>query len=274
MRPNAFPRCLSKGGRALVCLVLAATLPVEAQYQWTCRYPNLGYAPYDGRAWEGNHSVKYVSYIPFDHILGPTECWNVPAGWVDTKYKGDPNAIIYGYPPQSWRSSSFFPFRIADGSSGPLLKDRHPTKGYGFGSPINGSTLSGLDEDGVAHDCFVWHNTGWTDNSTWRHEFSVPYSTQGQVRFWGEASNPLEASQAKIAWDMRTVVDISNLDHVTARVNYNHTCFPAHSVSVNNFVVYNYIPPRNDRLYVANCLLFQQDKIIGQQTSSTRVPCN
>lgn len=81
----------------------------------------------------------------------------------------------------------------------------------------------------------------------------------------GTASNPLEAVSAPIAWDMNTLVDYSNLDYVTAKVNYNHTYFPAHIVYGNGIVVYHWEPPRSDVSYVTGCLLFQLGKITGQQ---------
>lgn len=260
--------------RAAVILLVASSL--QAQYQWTCRYPNLGYPPYDGRPWEGTHSVKYFSSIPVDHINGPSAspCFNVPAGLVTKKYKGDPNSVIWGYPPQSWRTSSFFSFRITDGISGPFWRDPMPTRNYGYGSPINGSTLSGLDEDNVRYDCFVWNDVGTADNSSWQYEYTTPSSTQGHVRFYGTGSNPLESPASRIAWDMRTIVDISNLDDIRAKVNYNHTCYPAHAISVNNYVIYHYTPSRHDELYLINCLVLQQDKLVGEQQSTTRVPCN
>lgn len=87
----------------VTCFVQFATFQpgiLQAQYQWWCHYPNLGYAPYDGRAWEGYHNVKYVSYIPADHIDGPTTCRfpplsEFPIAQPSLKYKGDPGAILY-----------------------------------------------------------------------------------------------------------------------------------------------------------------------------------
>lgn len=90
----------------------------------------------------------------------------------------------------------------------------------------------------------------------------------GQVHYSGTGSNPLESPVARIAWDMRTLIDISNLDNIRAKVNYNHTCFPAHAILVNNFVIYNYVPERSDALYLANCLVLQIDKVVGEQSAT------
>jgi hypothetical protein len=254
--------------------ILAVPLSGNCQYQWTCRGPN--FPPYNGMPWEGSHNVFYASYIPVDHVDGPvlSPCFNIPAGPVQKKYKGDPNAIIYGFPPQSWRTSSIFTFRILDNYQGPFWRDPMETRNYGFGSPVNGSFLSALDEDNIPGDCFVWNAKGLADNSDWRYEYTVPFSTQGHVRFVGTGSNPLELPSPGIAWDMRTIIDISNLDHITAKVNYNHTCYPAHVVMVNNFVVYNYRPPRDDANYIFGCLALQQGKVVNEQPNPTRVPCN
>src|SRR6266700_788220 len=78
-----------------VTIVLGLLCSLSAQpYQWSCHYPNFGYYPYDGHAWEGLHDVKYVSYVPVDHIDGPvTATCGYPAAQpsiIVTKiYKGD-----------------------------------------------------------------------------------------------------------------------------------------------------------------------------------------
>ena len=149
------------------------------------------------------------------------------------------------------------------------------TRNYGDGSPVNGGTLSAADEDGIGNDCFRWNAAGYSDNSSWQYSLSIPSSTKGEVRYWGAGANPLEAVSAPITWDMKTEIDISNLDYVTARViNINHTCYPAHAISVNNYVIYNWMPPQHDPLYISGCLLLQLGKITGQQAWSTHVPCN
>lgn len=262
------------------CLVTCATFQVgllPAQYQWSCHYPNLGYPPYDGRAWEGNHNVAYVSYIPVSLIDGPTTCRYPPVGPLvatpNKKYKGDAGAIIYGYGPQSWRTESVYNFTVA-GYRGPFWHDPGQTRNYGYGTPKVGTTWSTADEDGVGADCYLWNDSAYADNSNWIYDLSIPNQTQGQVHYSGTGSNPLESSTARIAWDMRTLIDITNLDNITAKVNYNHTCFPAHAILVNNFLVYQYTPTRADTLYLINCLVLQLDKVIGQQSAATHVPCN
>jgi hypothetical protein len=262
------------------CLVLCAQFQMgllQAQYQWSCHYPNLGYPPYDGRAWEGYHSVSYISYIPASLIDGPTKCsWPSTGTPVDTpylKYKGDAGAILYGYGPQSWRTSSTYSFSVS-GYRGPFWHDPGETRNYGHGTPKIGTTWSTADEDGIGSDCYLWNASGHADNSNWIYDLTVPNQTQGQVHFSGTGSNPLETWLARIAWDMRTLIDITNLDNITAKVNYNHTCFPAHAIMVNDFLVYNYSPPRSDSVYLINCLVLQLDKVIGEQSTPTHVPCN
>ena len=257
----------------ILILVFGQTTSVHAQFQWTRRYPpQLN----NGAAWEGFHSVKYVAYMPVDNIKGPiaSRCFNVPSGPVQKTYKGDPNAILFGYPPQSWRVSTFFTYKIAGNYQGPALRDPMETRNYGFGTPLNGSTISGLDEDNVQYDCFVWNDKATASNSNWLLDHSVPFPTQGQTRMYGTGNNPLEPSIGGISWDMRTLIDISNLDNIRAKVSYNHSCYPAHHVSVNNYPVYSYIPPRNDESFLFACLALRQGKIIGEQPVTTQAPCN
>jgi len=147
------------------------------------------------------------------------------------------------------------------------------TRNYGAYSPKNGSTLSSLDEDGIANDCYLWNASGQAPTTGIAYDVSYPYPHQGQVHFDGSASNPLESSWAAIQWDMRTVVDATNPSAPTAIVNYNHTCYPSHQIKVNGQVVYLYTPPSNDLAYITACLVLNgNNKIIGQQTTPTQVP--
>jgi hypothetical protein len=112
--------------------------------------------------------------------------------------------------------------------------------------------------------------------SNMQGDLSVSGSTSqnGNAHFYGTASNPLETSLAKISWDMRVLMDGSDPNNaVVTSVNYNHTCFPAHIIKVQEYTVYYWGPPRADTTYVAGCLLFQQGKIVGQTSPNKRVPC-
>jgi len=144
------------------------------------------------------------------------------------------------------------------------------TRQYGVGSPVNGSTLSSLDEDNVPLDCYLWNNSGKAI-PTFSYDVSYPYAYQGQVHYSGAASNPLETSLASIQWDVRTVLDTTNPQSPAAYVNYNHTCYPAHQVKVNGTVVYSYFPPRDDVTYLTQCLLLHINPVKGQ-TNPTSVP--
>lgn len=55
-----------------------------------------------------------------------------------------------------------------------------------------------------------------------------------------------------------------------AYVNYNHTCYPAHQITVNGSQVYLYSPPSNTFAYIAVCLS-GLNKVIGQ-TGTMSVP--
>ncbi|MBV9954729.1 MAG: hypothetical protein JOZ70_05735 [Pseudolabrys sp.] len=264
----------SPAALALASLCLCLSFPAAAQYQWTCRTsgPNGGNT---GPPFEGLHGVAYDAYIPVDHVTGPTPCFNVPAGPTALIYKGDGDAYLPGYAIQSWRVEENLWFRAqSQDQQTPLIASAGQSRNYGYGSPLNGSTLSILDEDGIPSDCFLWNAAGTASTANWHYDLTYPTSTQGQVHYYGTASNPLESSAAAIAWDMRTTIETANLDYITARVNYNHSCYPAHTIMVNDFLVYQYVPPRNDTTYITGCLLFQLGKIIGQQSQDTHVPCN
>jgi hypothetical protein len=257
--------------KLFVTLYMAAQLATGQQFY--CHYPNI--APWYGAAWEGLHSVRYSAYIPGDHISGPTQC-NYFIGGFDypfTKiYKADGSPVIDYWPIQSARVYNSVSFQNNQLVS--VFPDVGQTRNYGAFSPANGSTLSNADEDQVAADCYLWNLSDYADKSNINADVTFPYSTQGQGHTYGTASNPLESPIAKISWDVRTVVDYSNLDYVTAYANVTHTCFPAHVVQVNNKVVYHYMPPRSDVDYVFGCLVLQQGKTQGLVTPTVQVPCN
>lgn len=220
-------------------------------------------------------TVQYSSYIPVDHVSGPTSCPFVIDPFTGTPYipliyKGDANRGTYRTAeqitvvPYSQQSYGFYP------STG-------QTRNYdAIHSPVNGSTLSQADEDGIQYDCNLWNDAGQASSSGFTQDESYqsnPGSDQAQVHFTGAAGNPLELISPPITWDMRTVIDVKNSQKsATAYVNYNHTCYPSHQIKVNDQLVYSYTPGRNDILYIALCLTQINPKIVGQQSVPTAVP--
>jgi len=182
-------------------------------------------------------------------------------------------AIIYGYPPQSWRTESTFTFRLSPYQTN-WIKFAGETRNYGAYSPVNGYSLSSQDEDFISDDCTLWNKSAYADPFAWSYAFSTPYAGQAQVRLFGQAQNPLESASGSITWDMNTQVNTSNLLNITARVNYYHTAYPAHTILIQNFVVYNYTPPSNDPVFIFISLVLQANKVIGSQSFDTQVPCN
>jgi hypothetical protein len=81
----------------------------------------------------------------------------------------------------------------------------------------------------------------------------------------------LESDWAAINWNINTVVNDPNPAQPTAYVNYNHTCYPAHIVKVNNQVIYTYTPPSNTPAYIGLCLTGINPHVTGQ-TSPVVVP--
>ena len=194
-------------------------------------------------------NVAYSSYIPVDHVDGPSFC--SPDGNIFWQliYMGDANRGTYRttesiyVTPNMQQSFGFF-------------QNTGQTRNYAYPSPVNGSTLSSADEDGVANDCSKWNKAGQA-TPAFSYDVSFPFANQGQVHFSGASSNPLENAYAPITWDMRTVLNTTDAQSPTGYVNYNHTCYPAHQIKVNGQVIYSYPPPRNDLTYITGCLFFQ-----------------
>lgn len=121
------------------------------------------------------------------------------------------------------------------------------------------------------------NNSGKGDKIDMHADLTTSGTTQqnGNVRFYGTGSNPLESSLARVAWDIRVLMNGNNpTDARVTDVNYNHTCFPAHIIKVQRFTVYYWGPPRADPVYIFGCLVLQQGKIIGQAQPNKKVPCD
>ena len=264
---------------AAILLFLAGSTQLTAQdNHFTCPAFGGGELPI---VWQ----IEYTAYIPFDHVTGPTTCSGAH-GTTFMIYKGDPGANIgNGWPIQServfqmwsWNGSfanSSYSFPASRASK--VVNAVGMTENYGIGSPANGSTLSSRDEDNVWHDCYLANNYGSASTTDMHGDLSVSGSTweNGNAHFYGTASNPLESSAAKIAWDMRVIADGSNpYKGIVKTVNFNHTCFPAHNIKAQTWTVYSYVPSRSDAPYIATCLVAQLGKIIGQSSPNEQVPC-
>ncbi len=211
-------------------------------------------------------SVQYASYIPVDNIHGPTPCFfNLPANGpvpVFKLYKGDANRGTY-------RTTQSI-FVVADKQfNDNFFANAGPTRNYGFGSPINGSTLSsapassdiyngpytGDDEDNLQFDCLKWNDRGKADLSTMQgHSVTFPAGNQAQVNLNGLGQDPLEPKIGGIKWNATVTLNDSNQNQPTAQVNITHTCYPAHIVKVNGTTIYSYQPPINNTAYLLSCL--------------------
>ncbi|HVJ05868.1 MAG TPA: hypothetical protein VM578_09365 [Candidatus Saccharimonadales bacterium] len=263
---------VSPGGTTITALYYGG-IPANAgqvcgEGSWTC--PTISPIGGSGSAPVSSpFVVAYSSYIPVDHVDGPSNCTcaapscTLLPGSYPEIYMGDggrgtyrtTESVVVDSEKQSW--NSFF-------------QNTGITRNYSHGSPANGSTLSAADEDGIQYDCNLWNDKGQAPID-FSHDESFPYAHQAQSHFSGSSSNPLEVP-APIQWDMRTLIDTTNPVAPTALVNYNHTCYPAHQIKVNGQVVYLYQPPSNDVTYIFGCLALQQGKIVGQQSKSTTVP--
>jgi hypothetical protein len=88
----------------------------------------------------------------------------------------------------------------------------------------------------------------------------------------GVASATSAAAAGPITWNMRVVVSTANASAPTAYVNYNHTCYPAHQVTVNGSQIYLYTPVSNTFAYIAVCLSGTSASKITGQTNPISVP--
>ncbi len=189
-------------------------------------------------------NVFYGAYIPVDNVAGPTLC----SALVPLIYMGDAGRGTYR------ASESILAIPDVHGQTG-FTQATGQTRNYGAGSRANGVTLSELDEDGIAFDCRLWNNAGQaTPNFSYSSGYPGPHQVAEQ--FSGATSNPLENSLAAIQWNMIVTLDDTSPQGPTATLNYTHTCYPAHQVSVNGYTIYSYVPPSNSISYIFYCLTF------------------
>jgi len=217
-------------------------------------------------------SVQYASYIPVDNIHGPTPCSLPPPPFtpdvgpipIVKLYKGDAFRGTY-------RTSQSI-FVVPDKQFyDNFVPNAGPTRNYGAGSPLNGSTLSsapatsdiyngqyvGNDEDNIQFDCTLWNDRGKADLSTMQGRFvSFPTGNQAQINLNGLGQDPLEFKIGGIKWNANITIDDSNASQPTATVNITHTCYPAHTVKVNGMTVYDQQPLFNNTVYLLSCLTF------------------
>lgn len=210
-------------------------------------------------------NINYQAFINFDHVSGFNSCFYLPYT-ITYMYNGN-TGIIGGY--KTLESISVTPDTSM--SSG-FYQDTGSTYQFAYGSPKNGSTISQSDLDNVYHDCLLFN-----DVQKAIPQFSVtvtyPFAHQAQVLFTGQSSDPLEPAAGWIQWNMRTTLDTTDPLNPTAYVDYNHTCFPAHEVVVNNTVVYKFMPTNNSISNLAYCLGSSLTAPMGKIISSTpKVP--
>jgi hypothetical protein len=221
-------------------------------------------------------NISYAAYIPVDHIPGPTSCVYAPTKQLVNKlYLGDANRGSY----RGTQSMFVVPdVHVADN----FFRATGETRNYGLGSPAGGNNIQGIraagglwfgiDEDAFAGDCYRWNASDFGPTNDMNGPIvSYPTNTKAQLNVYGTTSNPLEPAFAQIRWNMTITVDDSNPNAPTAQVSYTHSCYPAHIVKVNGTTVYEYWPPRNDTMWLHECLLLNLNPLVGQ-TQPVPVP--
>jgi hypothetical protein len=212
-------------------------------------------------------NVSYISYIPADHVNGPDACLygGVPVGLI---YKGDLNRGTF-------RTSESV-FVVPDA---PLFTNQveqtGTTENYGFGSPVHLPNLSSADEDGLYNDCHLANEIGHAGTSGMNISVTFPDTDPytATVGMWGGAPDPLISYAWPITWNMAIFLDDAAVTAPTAYVVASHTCYPAHTVTVNGTVIYNYTPTDNSLATVTLCLAGVG--YIGPITGATyQVPAN
>lgn len=212
-------------------------------------------------------TVQYSSYIPVDHITGPTPCLAAYPFGLKT-YKGDAFRGTY-------RTTESLLIIPGAQKYGPVFARGGPTRNYQIpSSPANGSganlssapigdpwngPYTGADEDERRNDCHLWNDKGESPSSEMRGvsvTFGKPVT---QVNLYGAGADPLEpslAGQVGIKWNLTISLDTADAANPKAWVSGGTaTCYPAHIVKVNGTKVFEAPPSENNLAYLTRCLI-------------------
>ena len=159
-----------------------------------------------------------------------------------------------------------------------------PTRNYGRSSPsgpnntldsrplnpdnLYTSEYVGSDEDPTGFDCYLWNRKDQGDLTGMLPMDFHLVPTFGSspsidtLSLTGSGTNPLEPLSPPIVWDIKVQIQNYNPTGSTAnpfaRVTGSHTCYPAHTLKVNNTVIYDSqdygFPLHNNFWYLAACL--------------------
>jgi len=129
------------------------------------------------------------------------------------------------------------------------------TENYGFGSPVHPPNLSSADEDGKYNDCYLANATGHASTGSMSVTVSFPGSHAATAGLSGSAGNPLVFfSGYPTSWNMAVSLNDAAPSAPTAQAVASHTCYPAHTVTVNGTTIYNFQPTDNSLTTITKCL--------------------
>ncbi len=231
-------------------------------------------------------TVQYSSYIPVDHIAGPTPCLatggTTAHGWLT--YKGDafrgtyrttnsllvvPGAQKYGN--QFARGGPTRNYQIPSSPANGLGANLSSTP---TGDPWN-APYTGADEDERSYDCRLWNAKGEDTNSGLGGvgvTFGNPIT---QVNVHGLGQNPLEVNPPGegVKWNLTISLDTTDPAHPKAWVSGGTaTCYPAHIVKVNGTPVFEQRPTQNNTVYLGLCLFASGQPVVP--SAPTVVPAH
>lgn len=236
-----------------------------------------------------HYLVQYAAYIPVDNIPGPRPCLylglpnlNFAPGLYFPTYEGD----AYRY---TYRVSQSVLLIPGAQHNYPIFVNAGPTRNYGAGAPSGPPDSSGFptlasvappdryegiyagnDEDQIPDDCYKWNKKGRAKTTGMGpDQMSLVYGTpQSVANFSGASKNPLELQllTPPITWNLRVTIDESTPGSPKAFVTGIHTCYPAHNLKFNNFLVYDSqarygMPRENTTQYLAECLTGRKPQV-------------
>lgn len=246
---SVFPESGSLSGRA--CGTGSFQQSDSRRRNWTTKSPRM--------------SIQYSSFIPVDHLSGPTSC-HIPNTFSyggTLIYKGDAYRGTY-------RTTESVLVVAGSPSYSNLFARAGPTRNYQYpSSPRFGGNLSsnptgdlwndpysGADEDQTALDCYLWNNKGEYTQDTMRGINVSVTGTNTNVRFTGFGRDPLEPQVGGINWDLTVTIDTSDAANPKAYVSGgSQSCYPEHIIKVNGVTIYDARPLFNNVAYLTVCLL-------------------
>jgi glucodextranase-like protein len=193
-------------------------------------------------------TIKYATYIPDNNIPGPaihpqSYCTALALPPVRRLFfKGDnrSSSSAFGASSRGAQQITLVPEQCKDPDGfkeGSYAQRNDQTRAYASDA-LDDGTINAADDDGVANDCKLFHNSGFAGTGTFRFSTTRVGPHAVKVLLDGSPADPLIALSPHIDWTLEITIDTSNPDVPRYTITGTHDGFPDHEIYINGRQVY------------------------------------